>query len=51
MLQEAGIRFADLPVGSMDLPFGFATGAGIVFGNAGGVSEAVARYVTSYNFV
>ncbi len=46
MLQEAGIRFADLPVGSMDLPFGFATGAGIVFGNAGGVSEAVARYVT-----
>jgi NADH-quinone oxidoreductase subunit G len=44
MIQEAGIRFADLPSSSMDLPLGFASGAGIVFGNAGGVSEAVARY-------
>ncbi|MFA6506748.1 MAG: [Fe-Fe] hydrogenase large subunit C-terminal domain-containing protein, partial [Treponemataceae bacterium] len=47
MMQESGIRFADLPTSSMDLPLGFATGAGIVFGNAGGVSEAVARYVTA----
>jgi NADH-quinone oxidoreductase subunit G len=46
MIQEAGIRFAELQPSSMDLPLGFATGAGIVFGNAGGVSEAVARYVT-----
>jgi NADH-quinone oxidoreductase subunit G len=45
MIQEAGIRFADLDPVSMDLPMGFASGAGIVFGNAGGVSEAVARYV------
>jgi len=46
MIQQAGIRFTDLPVGSMDLPLGFSSGAGLVFGNAGGVSEAVARYVS-----
>jgi NADH-quinone oxidoreductase subunit G len=45
MIQETGIRFADLDPVSMDLPMGFASGAGIVFGHAGGVSEAVARYV------
>ena len=47
MIEEAGIRFADLPASSMDLPLGFSSGSGIVFGNSGGVSEAVARYVTS----
>lgn len=47
MIQEAGIRFADLPVSSMDLPMGFTSGAGVIFGNSGGVSEAVARYVTA----
>jgi NADH-quinone oxidoreductase subunit G len=46
MIEEAGIRFADLDSGAMDMPFGFATGAGVVFGNSGGVSEAVARYVS-----
>jgi NADH-quinone oxidoreductase subunit G len=45
MISEAGIRFADLEPSAMDMPFGFATGAGVVFGNAGGVSEAVARFV------
>lgn len=45
MLEEAGIRFADLEPSSMDLPLGFASGSGLVFGNAGGVSEAVARYL------
>ncbi|MBU0928261.1 MAG: [FeFe] hydrogenase, group A [Spirochaetes bacterium] len=45
MIEEAGLRFAALPAGSMDMPFGFATGAGMVFGDAGGVAEAVARYV------
>jgi NADH-quinone oxidoreductase subunit G len=28
------------------MPFGFKTGAGVIFGNSGGVSEAVLRYVT-----
>jgi NADH-quinone oxidoreductase subunit G len=45
MIEEAGIRFADLETSSMDMPFGFATGAGVAFGNSGGVSEAVARYI------
>ena len=45
MIEEAGIRFAELEPGAMDMPFGFATGAGVMFGNSGGVSEAVARYV------
>jgi NADH-quinone oxidoreductase subunit G len=47
MIEEAGIRFQDLPQGSMDQPMGFASGAGIVFGRAGGVAEAVARYAIS----
>jgi NADH-quinone oxidoreductase subunit G len=47
MIQEAGIRFAELPVTSLDLPMGFTSGAGVIFGNSGGVSEAVARYVTA----
>jgi NADH-quinone oxidoreductase subunit G len=29
---------------SFDLPLGFKTGAGVIFGNSGGVSEAVLRY-------
>lgn len=47
MIQEAGLRFAELPATSMDLPLGFSSGAGLVFGNSGGVSEAVARYVAA----
>jgi NADH-quinone oxidoreductase subunit G len=47
MIEEAGIRFADLSASSMDLPLGFSSGSGLVFGNSGGVSEAVARYVTA----
>lgn len=43
MIGEAGIRLADLPPDSMDLPFGFKTGAGIIFGASGGVAEAVLR--------
>lgn len=43
MIDEAGIRVADLPPESMDLPFGFKTGAGIIFGTSGGVAEAVLR--------
>lgn len=43
MVDEAGIRLADLPPDSMDLPFGFKTGAGVIFGASGGVAEAVLR--------
>jgi NADH-quinone oxidoreductase subunit G len=44
MIDEAGIQFKDLEPESFDMPFGFKTGAGVIFGNSGGVSEAVLRY-------
>ena len=46
MVKEAGIMFDELEPESFDLPFGFATGAGVIFGNSGGVSEAVLRYAS-----
>ncbi len=45
MIEEAGLQFNSLTPESFDLPFGFKTGAGIIFGNSGGVSEAVLRFV------
>jgi len=45
MIQDAGLLFSELPVGSLDMPFGFKTGAGVIFANSGGVTEAVVRYV------
>ena len=44
MIEEAGLRFAELSPESLDAPFAFKTGAGILFGNSGGVTEAVLRY-------
>jgi NADH-quinone oxidoreductase subunit G len=44
MIKEAGIDFESVEPESFDLPMGFATGAGVIFGNSGGVSEAVLRY-------
>ncbi len=46
MIKESGIVFDNLRAESMDLPFGFATGGGVIFGNSGGVSEAVLRYAS-----
>jgi NADH-quinone oxidoreductase subunit G len=46
MIEEAGIHFRELEPEAFHLPFGFKTGAGVIFGNSGGVSEAVLRYVT-----
>ncbi|MGM0607838.1 MAG: [FeFe] hydrogenase, group A [Candidatus Muiribacteriota bacterium] len=45
MIMEHGIDFKNLSPESLDMPFGFKTGGGLIFGNTGGVSEAVARYV------
>lgn len=45
MIKEAGIKFQTLAPENIDLPLGFKTGAGIIFGASGGVSEAVLRYV------
>jgi NADH-quinone oxidoreductase subunit G len=44
MIQSAGIIFSALQPESFDMPFGFYTGAGVIFGNSGGVMEAVLRY-------
>jgi len=46
MFKEIGLKFENLAPESFDLPFGFATGGGVIFGNTGGVSEAVLRYAT-----
>jgi NADH-quinone oxidoreductase subunit G len=46
MIEEAGLDFKNIEPESLDMPFGFKTGAGVIFGTTGGVSEAVARYVT-----
>jgi len=45
MIQDAGIRLGELEPEGMDQPFGLKTGAGIIFGNSGGVTEAVIRHV------
>ncbi len=44
MIEEAGLRFAQLEPESLDMPLGFKTGAGVIFGASGGVTEAVLRY-------
>ena len=46
MIEEAGLHFDQLEPQSLDMPLGFKTGAGIIFGNSGGVSEAVLRYAS-----
>ncbi len=45
MIDQAGLDFNNLAPESFDLPFGFKTGAGIIFGASGGVTEAVIRYL------
>ncbi len=45
MINEAGVRFAEIEGESPDLPFGMGTGAGTIFGTTGGVAEAVVRRV------
>jgi len=44
MIESAGIRFGDLPEEPFDTPFGMASGAGVIFGASGGVTEAVVRF-------
>jgi len=44
MISEAGLDFKSLQPESLDLPLGFKSGAGVIFGNSGGVSEAVLRF-------
>ncbi|MFA8344285.1 MAG: NADH-dependent [FeFe] hydrogenase, group A6 [Rhodothermaceae bacterium] len=44
MIKQAGIKFENLNPDSFDMPLGFKTGGGVIFGNSGGVTEAVLRY-------
>lgn len=50
MIKEMGVKFTDLEDDSLDMPFGVASGAGIIFGNTGGVTEAVLRDVAGDKF-
>lgn len=45
MIIEAGMNFADLQPEPIDIPFGIALVAGVIFGVTGGVTEAAIRYV------
>lgn len=44
MIEESGLHFNALEPESFDMPFGYKTGAGVIFGASGGVSEAVLRF-------
>jgi len=44
MIHETGLSFAKLKPESFDQPLGFKTGAGVLFGGTGGVTEAVLRF-------
>ncbi|HEY4544549.1 MAG TPA: [FeFe] hydrogenase, group A [Tissierellaceae bacterium] len=41
MIKASGIVFEELEERSFDMPFGLASGSGMIFGSTGGVSEAV----------
>ena len=49
MIRESGIVFDELQPESVDVPFGTMSGAGIIFGVSGGVTEAVLRKIASDN--
>lgn len=43
MIRKAVIRFENLEIEATDMPFGIGSGAGVIFGVTGGVTEAVLR--------
>ena len=47
MVNQAGVLFNELTPEPMDMPFGFKTGAGVIFGASGGVAEAVLRLASA----
>ncbi len=49
MIKEAGIMFDSLEPEAVDMPFGTVSGAGVIFGVTGGVTEAVLRRVAANN--
>jgi len=47
MIQQSGYDFDRLDLDSFDMPFGFSTGASVIFGSSGGVCEAVLRFAAN----
>lgn len=47
MIRECGIVFSEIEPEAIDMPFSSTTGAGVIFGVAGGVTEAVLRRISS----
>ena len=47
MIKESGITFSELEPEALDMPFEISSGAGVIFGVTGGVTEAVIRKVLS----
>ncbi len=45
MINSLGIQLQELEPEAFDMPMGFATGGGVIFGASGGVMEAALRYV------
>ena len=46
MIKESGLMFDELEPEAVDMPFGTVSGAGVIFGVTGGVTEAVLRRVS-----
>ncbi len=47
MIKESGLIFREIEPEAVDMPFGTMTGAGVIFGVSGGVTEAVLRRVST----
>lgn len=47
MIKESGIVFSELEPEAIDIPFQISSGAGLIFGVTGGVTEAVLRNISS----
>jgi NADH-quinone oxidoreductase subunit G len=47
MIKESGIMFNQLQPEAVDMPFATTSGAGVIFGVTGGVTEAVLRRVST----
>ncbi|MDR1637158.1 MAG: [FeFe] hydrogenase, group A [Treponema sp.] len=46
MIKQSGIVFSELAPEAVDMPFGTISGAGLIFGVTGGVTEAVLRRIS-----
>ena len=47
MVKESGFVFSEIEPEAVDMPFNASTGAGVIFGVTGGVTEAVLRRVST----